>query len=249
MKSVSKKTNLLLTAIAAGMVTLPSAATQPNIPATFLHIKERAVTTSKMPKPEDLERQLAPVIAEINTTPDIHEFFINQILEIAIVIAARETEQAKKLKEELDLLDFAATTKEEVAKLAYSYKEDVIRSLSLESRITIFDRLGDRLFSSKKPFKIPETTKELSQLDLFLILAITITIEEEREENWQTFHNALASCIGLKDVLKIQTRLNKPEVNDLIPDSLKAKFFTKNPAKIVAIFKHIKDLVSSYAEA
>jgi|GEM_PF-5068860 hypothetical protein len=247
----TQKTNLFFVIIVLALSNpFPAKASQAsisNLAHRFCLIKEKTLTSNAKIKPEELENQISPVIADIQKVPNIHEHLINQLMEITIEITQQEKDEAKKLREELNSLHFTAMTPEEVALLPYEVKEQTILSLTFDSVTTIFDGIGEKIFSSKNPFKIPENTNKISQLDMFFLLGITLTMQDGnpiRDE----LHTSLMSCVGLKNVIKIQGRLHKPEIDVFIPKSMMSKFFnTRNPLRVAAIVKHVMNLTSTYS--
>lgn len=210
----------------------------------FFHIKNKTISSNTRINPDELEAQLQPVLYELYTTPDIHEHLVDQLLEITVEVAQKN----ETLKAELVELEFTAETNEDISLLTYDFKEHVLRSLTFPSITTIFDRIGEKLFSSRNPFKIPANTSQISQLDMFFLLGITLTMQDENPVK-DILHSSLMSCVGLRrNVLKIQQRLNKPEITDFIPDAVKTKFFgTRNPIKIGKIVKHVINLTTTFS--
>ncbi len=256
----------LLLSLTLTCATKAAAPAQPaRLVEQLLNIKKRTVEASTRPTPEELDKQINTGISELTKANTVHEELINELLAVALE-TSQHSEQLKadlernnlKLSNYVSLIPANATKKEirqilksEIAALPYATKERVINAIALESKGVMFESIGERIFESKRPFEIPADVKDLSQLDWFLLLSLALTVEEANrdaanKDNWILFHNACMSCVGLKDVLKFQARLNKPQIIGLMPESVKKKFFAKhNPATLLWLAQHVKGLATA----
>jgi hypothetical protein len=256
MKSVQKKSSIILFALILNALSNSSASqtvlaesSQPNFITHIDHIRSKTFASlgiiNKI-KPEDLEKQIDPVLHEVKSVPNMHEYLIDHLFEIMVEVSEEEKEGAQKVKDELVNAGLLEKSMEEVT---LQEKEQILNSFTFEAVAAIFDHIGEKIFRTRHPFRIPETTENISQLDMFFFLGTALTMQDANPVQ-EELHSAFLSCLGLKNVIKIQQRLNKPEIIKLLPASMCTKFFsTRNPLRVAAIVKQVMMLSRTYTSA
>jgi len=195
-------------------------------------------------------KEVSQEIKQLRTS--ISQELVSQLLEFAVKAARRHSTLRRELSSFLpqeiqnstcdaDLLAHL----EQLHHLSPEQKEHIIRSLSEETKVALGNFLASRLNSNiDAPFRIPQGTQTISQLDTFFLLVITLFDQDSR---YIPLCQALETCYGIKDALKIKTRLNTSEVNALLPESFKNNFFTQDFGKLMMISQRIQKLALTYA--
>lgn len=200
---------------------------QQNIIDQITEITERAIQKNK--HPQELRSQLHPLCAELETHKEhLHQNITSQLLEIAV--------KASVLDASID-----------ITSLSPAEKEFILHELSWDAKAAMLEYLGDRIFNTKKPFKIPEGTKSVSQLDMLFILMTALTADDATyQAGLTTLHEGMMACVNAKDVLAIQRQLGKSEYLPLLPQSILGQFNTRNPLKLKQLLDTIKRLMVLY---
>lgn len=249
MKILTNK--IVITAASIILLHGSSSYAQETISTELLTVAQDAVRKTEKPTPDELKKRLNPMVVEVEKNKgSINEDFLNQLLNFAYLASTKleENPQAPALKQEIQGLAPAIEGgKFNPKKLTHQEKADAYNSLSLPSRMFIFEYIGDRLFTEKKPFEIPQGTKNISQLDMFFLLTIALTYDAaEKDPVWAEFHRSLMSCVNAKEVFKITAQLQKNKYLPLLPMSIQNKLFSKNISVLFVIKERIKTLSSLY---
>jgi hypothetical protein len=253
MKSVQKKSSIILFALILSALSNSSAsqvlATESprrDFVTHIDHIRSKTFASLGKIKPEDLEKQIDPILHEVKNVPNMHEYLIDHLFEIMVEVSQEEKEGALKVREELVN---AGILEKELEEVTLQEKEAILHGFTFETVAAIFDHIGEKIFRTHHPFRIPETAENISQLDMFFFLGTALTMQDANPVQ-EELHSAFLSCLGLKNVIKIQQRLNKPEIIKLLPASMCTKFFsTRNPLRVAAIVKQVMVLSRTYTNA
>jgi hypothetical protein len=195
-----------------------------------------SVSQAQRVGPEEVGRDIAKL------QNSIHQELTAQLTDLVIKIAGKPN--CTRLHSELKVFVPEGAELTSIREFTHEQKQHIVQSLSIESREIIFNELSKRLLNGPaEPFKIPEGSTAISQLDTFWLLIGTLIDNDTR---YTPLKEAMRSCCGVKVALTIKSRLSSERVASLIPQSFKDQFFTSNPAKILIMSQRIQSLASTY---
>jgi hypothetical protein len=111
----------------------------------------------------------------------------------------------------------------------------------MEAREDLFLEIGDRFInqSNKKPFRAPHGVAKVSLMDTFFLLLYELTPEQGA---FKPLREAYLSCIGAQP-WQMKARLGKNEFAQVIPESIRTKFFAVDTT---AVLSRVKELSKTF---
>jgi hypothetical protein len=124
--------------------------------------------------------------------------------------------------------------------LTLEAKRNWIQALPNDVKEAVIIDIGNRLLNAKlkNPFTLPAHFPILSHFDAALLMFLEF-IDNTQATIYQTLHNT----IGMKDILKIKSTLDKPELHNFLPSPLQNKMFNQSLAQQQSLILLIKKRV------